>query len=116
MENKQEEIAQVIYPITTYKNMWEQAVVERERTAWVAGYNYDKWIRVEDGLPEESDDVIMLVETLISGKTLTNIYTGFIDQYQGWHFGEHGEHIGPDRKVTHWQPLPAPPKTEKYGK
>jgi len=65
-----------------------------------------EWVSVEDGLPEESQDVLISYKT-IDGKRY--IYTGFY--FLGiWHFAEQGEEIGFQRKVTHWMPLPAPPK------
>jgi hypothetical protein len=47
-----EKMAEQEFTFKTYKNMWEEVVKERERTAYVKGWEADKWIRVEDELPE----------------------------------------------------------------
>ena len=72
-----------------------------------------KWISVKDRLPEEGQDCIF--------------YVDFVDKWDGGseriNFQEIGVFNGKDRfyhrshtdldRVTHWMPLPAPPKEEK---
>jgi len=63
----------------------------------------DNWIKTEDGLPEDSDDVIVYLEQgLISLGEYVN---------RRWHvYGT--PYTTVDSKVTHWKPLPkAPPRT-----
>jgi hypothetical protein len=76
----------------------------------------EEWVEIKEGceMPEVSEDVLMFVESSLSnGKIVRTIYTGFRDDYEGWHFGEEGEHIGPERKATHWRKLPEAPKLNK---
>jgi hypothetical protein len=76
----------------------------------------EEWIEIKEGceMPEVFEDVLMFVESSLSnGKIVRTIYTGFRDDYEGWHFGEEGEHIGPERKATHWRKLPEAPKLNK---
>jgi polyhydroxyalkanoate synthesis regulator phasin len=35
-ERTPDQIAAELYPITAYKNMWEEAVIKRERAAWLS--------------------------------------------------------------------------------
>lgn len=64
-----------------------------------------KWISVGDRLPKESEDVLMCYDDDI-------IYCGFHTS-EGWHFAEEGERVGGLRFITHWRPLPSPPKTQQ---
>ena len=61
----------------------------------------NEWVRVEDGLPEEKQRVIVRCE-----RVGTSV---------GWIlWGNWMADIGPDAgKVTHWMPLPAPPEKEE---
>jgi hypothetical protein len=69
----------------------------------------DTWIPVGEKLPA----VYEMVSVVIRYKDYKPcIYTGYVDEYGGFHFGEHGEHIGPERVATHWRPLPELPKNE----
>lgn len=68
----------------------------------------DGWIRVEDGLPKKYKSVIMKFKGVLSR----------VDDKvcEGWYDGDHWDCFallyGMNEKitVTHWQPLPAPPK------
>lgn len=74
-----------------------------------------EWISVKEGLPKENEQVIVAQRTSnglttntakydLLGKRFLTVWTGF-----------HGEiHYYPD--ITHWQPLPQPPITERKEK
>jgi hypothetical protein len=69
----------------------------------------DGWVRVEDGLPEEWKIV------LASNGTYTHLC-----EYRSNQFYRHTDQIGSDRlmafyysNITHWRPLPSPPKANK---
>jgi hypothetical protein len=113
MKSKAQQLAEERYPYTKDKVL-QNVVINAQRAAFIAGYEADKWISVEDALPIENEDVLMAVEYRASKfkEHGVSIYVGFIDEYKGWHFGEQGEHIGPEREVKYWQPLPSPPKTK----
>ena len=71
----------------------------------------DSWTSVEDSLPIEGDVVAILVSSWGDIP-----YTGYLDGGE-WHDAD-GEIIGGEHdKVTHWLPLPKPPKQalEKIG-
>lgn len=57
-----------------------------------------KWISVKDRLPEQYTDVIVLYDFGRVGVNWTNKENEFIEH--------------PDCKVTHWMPLPEPPKEQ----
>ena len=71
-----------------------------------------EWISVKDRLPEESGEVLVIV----SGNPQKNITLNCAyelaeyDPYDGWIMEMWPE--WEDAVVTHWMPLPAPPKGE----
>lgn len=70
------------------------------------GYQKQEWISVEDRLPDENTDVLICQGNCFG--QLMNVYTylgdnKWEDEYGYWHITE-------DTLMTHWQPLPKPPK------
>lgn len=61
------------------------------------------WISVKDRLPEPLVDVLTLHVDEITGKP--EIAIEWVDREGEWVYN----HLG---SVTHWMPLPAPPKEE----
>lgn len=88
----------------------------------------EKWIRVKDRLPEEEQDVLLFTRAIETygrngerKKTYRNTYYGYCDEGQWLTSYCHGcEYIykvnekNPTEviEVTHWMPLPEPPKEE----
>lgn len=65
-----------------------------------------KWISVNEELPPEDRDVWAIQEDGVQLRALRN----------GGEWFEHncaGEFEPPNRDITHWQPLPAPPSGEQ---
>ena len=58
------------------------------------------WISVKDRLPKSGKEVLFIT----GWKTMC---VGFYRDFSGW---SNGEFVGID--VTHWMPLPKPPKEE----
>jgi hypothetical protein len=88
---------------------------EPERTAYIKGWEADKWVSVEDELPKKrpghshSNDVNILAEWAIGGLSVS---TGAYDYIQyKWTDYLYGESVMP-YKIIAWQPLPEPPKTK----
>lgn len=77
----------------------------------------DKWISVEDELPEtgflpittQSKSVLIWID---SGKDSQDIELGYWSEYDGWNI-ENALIDAPIINVTHWQPLPPPPKDKQ---
>ena len=70
-------------------------------TAW--NTRPDSWISVDERLPETNEDVLVVVD--YGGKS--GVITGYMrSQNLGWQ-GLVGQRL---TDVTHWQPLPEPPK------
>ena len=66
----------------------------------------DKWISVEERLPETNEDVLVVVD--YGGKS--GVITGYMrSQNLGWQ-GLVGQRL---TDVTHWMPLPEPPKGDE---
>ena len=61
----------------------------------------DKWISVKDKLPEPWVDVLCHHYN-------DDIFIGYLSEINGW-IDPNGEK---DIEVTHWQPLPEPPKED----
>ena len=74
--------------------------LERERDAAVE--TQPKWISVEERLPEEFEDVLVFSRN--GSRTWTEV--AHLTRNQWWRVGI------PMINVTHWMPLPEPPKEE----
>ena len=76
------------------------------------GVTVQEWISVKDRLPDQSGEVLVIV----SGNPQKNITLNFAyelveyDPYDGWIMEMWPE--WEDAVVTHWMPLPLPPKGE----
>ena len=65
-----------------------------------------KWISVEERLPEEDDDVLMMTDMGMSMGYYCR--DSFIDSWV--------DYVNSDSKcVTHWMPLPEPPKEDDHA-
>jgi len=73
-----------------------------------------KWTKIEDGLPKFDEKVLLYCQRQSKGDRRIVIGNRCNDRYidfQSWDFHE-DENV----KVTHWMPLPAPPKEEPPSK
>lgn len=67
-----------------------------------------EWISVEDRLPEEAQEVLCFRGTDIGALMDVYTYIGdnkWEDSYENWNYGDL-------EGITHWMPLPEPPKGE----
>jgi hypothetical protein len=99
---KAEQMAEQEY---TYNDTVYKAVTLRERAAYIKGWNADKWISVEEKLPIEEDadengKVLIWREMNPDQKAMEK-------SIMDWSMLKYC-----DKKTTHWQPLPLPPKTK----
>lgn len=71
-----------------------------------------KWTKIEKGLPDAGQDVLVYVEYLNKNKPESAIFVGYMDEYGGLHSKPDDEDYGWEfhECVTHWMPLPEPPK------
>ena len=69
------------------------------------GVTVQEWISVKDGLPEDWTDVLILSRF---GFLETAVYTGAPGK---WRVGWNGDMLEAN-SITHWMPLPNPPKGE----
>lgn len=70
-----------------------------------------EWVRVEDGLPETEDYVLVTVDGKIGNKEYIDGY--LLAEYVfgcGWILEEYPQ--WEDANVTHWMPLPEPPSSK----
>ena len=63
------------------------------------GVTVQEWVSVEDRLPEENTTVIVATDNEIVFQCLYS--------YDGWDLWDDN-----DVNITHWQPMPQPPKVE----
>ena len=80
-------------PVTTYAKLAIDAL-EKEN-----GVTVQEWVSVEDRLPEENTTVIVATD---NGIVFQCLYS-----YDGWDLWDDN-----DVNITHWQPMPKPPKGE----
>ena len=104
MKEQIEEMANVIQHSFQMLLPHDMALVSAEYLC-NEGYRKQEWISVEDRLPEESVDVLVVVKigNRVSVDT-DRIYGG-----KWFNYGKLGHLQG---YVTHWMPLPEPPKTK----
>lgn len=82
-------------------------IIEDIPAADVAPVKHGKWISVKERLPEEHENVLVAVKSPFF-VTLLNIDEMEYDEVKEektWLLHERG-----DYKITHWMPLPEPPK------
>jgi hypothetical protein len=66
-----------------------------------AGYRKQEWISVEERLPEDADERVLVY--IVSKRSYTELDT---DRFVGGRWVRWGD------EVTHWMPLPETPKTK----
>ena len=69
--------------------------------------NLNNWISVEDKLPENDDDVLISINDDYTKKDISSL-GNFADSE--WLINGCNENTIAGITVTHWQPLPQPPK------
>jgi hypothetical protein len=69
----------------------------------------NRWIPVEDALPESEREVLVYVKGDFDN-SIPFITTAYINSDHDWESDYDGEVI--DSKITHWMPLPEPPEKE----
>jgi hypothetical protein len=85
---------------------------DRMNKARANGYKQgqqDRWISVEEDLPEGGEDVLVLTKWGVRDIAQR-------DWQQGWkpdHWSKDGSRIYEVEDITHWQPLPSPPNPEQ---
>lgn len=89
--------------LTEQKEVFETAIAALRSLAKGIGTNDGGWIRVEDRLPERFEPVLVCREK--NGSTY--VEQGYKDVGEWWKV--YGTRT---KQVTHWMPLPEPPKEE----
>ena len=79
---------------------------------WVIEQMQPEWVSVEDRLPEIDKSVIVKTAFFRDRKYETETFIGFMDEYGELYSLPEGESYGWQFNdcVTHWMPLPEPPK------
>lgn len=73
---------------------------DRIYNAHLAGQNCDKWVKVEDRLPEIYTEVLAW-NSRKEFMSVASYYEGY------WHYSDSFDTLA---DITHWQPLPKAPK------
>lgn len=87
-------------------------ITDIQRTAALHGYSLasgDKWISVSERLPEKGERVIIFGENLGISSIISHI--GIRNNWQD----PINNDIPYAKHITHWQPLPSPPKQQQHG-
>lgn len=75
------------------------------------GLHKDKWVKVQDGMPDEGEEVLIYCPEFLE-EIRKAFYT------EGNFYADKEDLIvkpAPNGYCTHWQPLPKPPKEDKDG-
>lgn len=81
----------------------ERECAEKAERELAEAKERERWIPVNEGLPEDRKAVLVWCPDRKNKFCVTH-------SESGWRvFGAHGNHLL-DEEVTHWRPLPAPPK------
>jgi hypothetical protein len=98
----------------------EIAFTEDERRVWQS--EQPQWISVKDKLPENDEDVLVFAKGKNSGANrvvITYIADSFyfggtqIKYSDGPQWNSPWQYFLEDYEITHWMPLPEPPKGEE---
>ena len=78
------------------------------------GVTVQEWISVKDKLPPYNHDVLVYRPNMAM-KIVVDSYDGYYGEddgewYEGW--AKYGKDIHNNPLITHWMPLPQPPKGE----
>ena len=78
------------------------------------GVTVQEWISVEDKLPPHNHDVLVYRPDMAMKILVDNYYGYYGEDDAGWHEGwaKYGKDIHNNPLITHWMPMPQPPKGE----
>lgn len=69
-----------------------------------------EWISVKDRLPEDGQKVLAFGGGERRYYCVAKFFKHFNDGGDFWHLGAKDRKYSPGYKITHWMPLPEPPK------
>ena len=69
-----------------------------------------EWISVEDKLPNPLENVLVYSPMDVFPYLITSGFCGITGSGTYWYCGGHGKVNIKDNVITHWMPLPEPPK------
>ena len=80
----------------------------------INGVTVQKWISVKDKLPPHNHDVLVYRPDMAMKILVDNYYGYYGEDDAEWHEGwaKYGKDIHNNPLITHWMPLPQPPKGE----
>jgi Protein of unknown function (DUF551) len=104
--NKAEQLAEERYPYfkSSAIHISNNDLQDAQREAFIAGYESDKWISRDNPPKEALQNVIALLK---NGTVTEMTYSSITNSW----FKSGIARESKKNKVTHWQPLPQPPKT-----
>ena len=78
------------------------------------GVTVQEWISVKDKLPPHNHDVLVYRPDMAMKILVDNYYGYYGEDDAEWHEGwaKYGKDIHNNLLITHWMPLPQPPKGE----
>lgn len=82
------------------------AALESERQAWLVDQQKQMWIPVTERLPEDRNDRVLVITNEKYPYCPVGNQPIDTDRYRG----KYGKWVRYGDKVTHWMPLPEPPK------
>ena len=103
--------AAAVEALRAYAKATDNEILAEDIYNWVGnGVTVQEWISVKDRLPEELyTDVLVCRKSVFDDSVFVGVeYAGIIDEIPRWS----KDFMHPHRRVTHWMPLPEPPKGE----
>lgn len=103
-----EELAKDLERSKEWESFWEKEASEALKRFQVAVANKPRWIPVTERLPEDRSDVLAYLKYEVGGRIAAANYDKGI--WQDCVMG--GLYRTEEGVVTHWMPIPEPPKVE----
>jgi len=107
-----QQLAEKEFPEQDYFDGEEYSVMKRERAAFIAGWEAEKWISVEDELPYKDGNSSIMC--LVFGPYIDIVCRPYNEYHKVWDDEDYDDYFSDavGSLITHWQPLPSPPKTK----
>ena len=107
-----EELAKDLERSKEYETFWNKKAEEALRRFQVAVANKPRWIPVAERLPENEVPVQVVYLGVNDGKQYSDLIACVFEGVWCYWDGEPCSYDECECEITHWQPLPEPPKEE----
>ena len=112
--NIREKLIELFYDNNVWCDQKIEGLVDDVMYIIANGVTVQEWISVEDKLPPHNHDVLVYRPDMAMKILVDNYYGYYGEDDAEWHEGwaKYGKDIHNNPLITHWMPLPQPPKGE----